>query len=134
MLGSPTFAQGTILNDDLKSAFTITNATLLTEGNAGTQTRTFAVNLSNPSYQTIEIDYATSSGTATAGSNFVSAGGKLILVAGQIAPQQIIVIINGDRIDEADETWPASARFLPASLRTNRPSKSRFARRNPRLR
>jgi hypothetical protein len=53
---------GTIRNDDAIPSAQITGGSV-TEGNTGTRPITFVVTLSNPSHQTITIDYATANGT-----------------------------------------------------------------------
>src|SRR5262249_31968430 len=62
-----TQAIGTIVNDDALPSLTVNNAGV-TEGNSGTTPLTFTVSLSNPSYQTITVNYATADNTAAAGS------------------------------------------------------------------
>ena len=44
------------------------------EGNSGTTNATFAVTLSNPSYQTVTVSAVTAAGTATSPSDFTATG------------------------------------------------------------
>ena len=55
----------------------------VTEGNAGSTNAVFSVSLSASSPQTITLAYATSNGTATAGSDYASTSGTLTIAAGQ---------------------------------------------------
>src|SRR5438874_1923354 len=66
------------------------------EGNTGTRPATFTVILSEPSNQTVTVNYATANGTATAGSDYQSASGTLTILAGQTSAT-ISVLVNGDR-------------------------------------
>jgi glucose/arabinose dehydrogenase len=94
---------GTITNDDAQPTISI-NDVAVTEGNAGTTTAGFTVSLSNASSQTITVNYATANNTATAGSDYVTAGGTVTFTAGQTS-QPISVTVNGDLADEPNETF-----------------------------
>jgi hypothetical protein len=98
--GTHATATGTILNDDLPivEALNYTSA----EGNAGTTAFTFTVYLSAASNQTVTVNYATSDGTATAGSDYQAASGTLTFAPGQTS-QNVTVYVNGDTTDEPDE-------------------------------
>src|SRR3989442_1211706 len=86
---------GTIVNDDLQPSITI-NDVAVTEGNSGTTNAVFTLSLSNPSSQTITVNYATADGTATlADSDYQSASGTVTFAPGQTT-QTITVLINGD--------------------------------------
>ena len=74
------------------------------EGNTGTRAATFTVTLSGASDQPVTVDYATSDGTATAGSDYVAAAGTLTIPAGQLTGT-ITVLVNGDRLGEPSETF-----------------------------
>src|SRR6185312_8027902 len=60
---------GTINNDDSQPSISI-NDVSVTEGNAGTTTATFTVSLSNPSSQTVSVNFATAGNNATSGTDF----------------------------------------------------------------
>ena len=79
--GTHTTATGTILNDDgpVVQASGYTAA----EGNSGTTPFTFNVYLNTASTQTVSVNYATSDGTATAGSDYQAASGTLTFAPGQ---------------------------------------------------
>ena len=74
------------------------------EGNAGVKNMTFTVTLAAPSATAAQVSYATIAGTATAGSDYTSTTGTLVIPAGQTTGT-ISVPIVGDTIPEADETF-----------------------------
>ena len=74
------------------------------EGNSGTTNVVFTVSLSAASDQPVTVNYATSDGTATAGSDYVAAAGTLTIPAGQLTGT-ITVLVNGDRLGEPSETF-----------------------------
>src|ERR1051326_1645221 len=94
---------GTISNDDPIPAITI-NDVSVTEGNSGTTSANFTVSLSNPSSQTIMVDYATANVTATAGSDYAASSGTLTFTPGTTT-QPVTVTVNGDVAHEPDETY-----------------------------
>ena len=96
-------ALGTILNDDATPGILAENKSII-EGDSGTATLVFPVRLSNPSSRTVSVDYATVDGTATAGVDYVSASGRLTFLSG-IMSQLVVVTINGDKINELNETF-----------------------------
>src|SRR5262245_4836520 len=75
----------------------------LVEGHAGTQFAEAVVRLSEPATRTITVNYHTTDGTATAGSDFNTVSGKLSLAPGQTS-KSILVPVRGDRLGELDET------------------------------
>src|SRR6185312_13061392 len=95
--------QGTINDDDAQPSLSI-NDVSVTEGNAGTTTATFTVSLSAASGQAVSVNYATAGNTATSGTDFVAASGPVNFAAGQTS-QQVSVTVNGDVLNEANETF-----------------------------
>lgn len=96
--------KATITNDDPQPTIAISTS-IRTEGAAGTSgTSTFQVTLSNPSYQTITVAYATANGTATAGVDYVATSGTVTFVPGDTA-ETIAVEVTGDNVDETAETY-----------------------------
>jgi len=77
---------------------------VVAEGNAGTTQASFAVTLSSASQQTVTCNFATSNGTATAGSDYVATSGSLSFAAGEVS-KTVVVLVNGDTVDETQETF-----------------------------
>src|SRR5207248_79631 len=99
-----TQARSTILNDDSQPTVSISDVSH-TEGNAGPTPFAFAVTLSNPSYETVTVNYATADGTATtADSDYQSATGTVTFAPGQVS-QTVTVLVNGDTKYEPTETF-----------------------------
>jgi glucose/arabinose dehydrogenase len=95
---------GTINNDDAQPGISI-NDIIVAEGNAGLKSGTFTLSLSNPSSQTITVNYATANGTATIADNdYQAATGQVTFNPGQIS-QTVNVTILGDTKFEPDETF-----------------------------
>lgn len=94
---------GTINNDDAEPTIFINNASVA-EGNSGTTAAAFTVSLSNPSFQTITVNYATADNTATAASDYVAASGTLSFAPGQTS-LPLNVTINGDTAIEPNESF-----------------------------
>ena len=74
------------------------------EGNSGSTAQLiFQVDLSTRSGQAVSIDYATSNGTATAGSDYGSTTGTLVISPGNLSGT-IAIAITGDNTSEGNET------------------------------
>ncbi len=96
--------EGTITNDDQVPDIS-TDDQSITEGDTGTSTLTFNVTLSNPSDQTVTVDYTTNGGTATtADGDYVAATGTVSFDPGQTA-KTVDVTVNGDLTHESDESF-----------------------------
>ena len=102
--------------EDWSPVFTVDNMTVtpfptlsiddvaVTEGHSGTTTLGFTVSLSAVSGQTVTVDYATANGTATtADGDYVAASGTLTFAPG-VTTQPVTVTVNGDVLDEPNET------------------------------
>jgi hypothetical protein len=76
----------------------------VTEGNVGTSNASFTVSLSEPSSETVTVDFGTSNGTATAALDYVSRSETVTFNPGDTS-KQVTVQVNGDSIDEPDETF-----------------------------
>jgi hypothetical protein len=96
-------ATGRITDNDSFPRLSISGTTV-TEGNSGIGSAVFTVNLSSASLQTITVDYATSNGTAIAGSDYTAVSGTLSFSPGQTTGT-ITVPVIGDMLDESDETF-----------------------------
>jgi len=111
--------QGTIANDDARPAISVGDVSAA-EGNNGTRPFTFTVTLSNPSYQSVTVQYATANGTATtANKDYTATGGTVTFAAGETS-KTITVQVKGDNKREANETLlvnltsPTNATLLDA--------------------
>jgi hypothetical protein len=78
--------------------------TAVAEGNAGTASATFAVSLSTPTDAPVSVAYATSPGTATAGTDYVTASGVVTFPPGSVV-RTVSVQVAGDLVDEPNETF-----------------------------
>ena len=95
---------GTITDDDLPPSLSISDAAV-TEGNTGPTNATFTVSLSAPSSQTVTVNYSTADGTALAGVDYVANSGTLTFTPGQTTSKTVTVVVNGDLLDEPNETF-----------------------------
>lgn len=80
------------------------NNVSVNEGNSGTTPATFTVTLDQPSPKPVTVNYATANGTATAPADYVAANGTVTFAPGQTS-KQITVLVNGDTVDEPNETF-----------------------------
>ncbi|MBV9495282.1 MAG: right-handed parallel beta-helix repeat-containing protein, partial [Acidobacteria bacterium] len=94
---------GTIVNDDAQPTLSIAGVSQA-EGNSSTTAFTFAVTLSAASEQTVTVNYATSDGSATAGSDYTATSGTLTFAPG-VTSQNVTVLVNGDTTKEPNETF-----------------------------
>jgi hypothetical protein len=104
ILSSPAAAVVTISDNDSKPWISIVSSVSSTEGNSGQKNFAFGVSLSNRSFQTITVDYATADGTATAGSDYVATSGTLTFPPGSNSAT-INVLVNGDSVVEPNESF-----------------------------
>ena len=74
------------------------------EGNSGTTQATFVVALSGASSQSVSCSFATSNGTATAGSDYIATSGAVTFAPGEVE-KPVVVLVNGDTVDEQQETY-----------------------------
>ena len=101
-----------ITDDDATPAISIPDGTA-TEGG----TATFTASLTNPSSEDITVEYVTSSGSATNGSDFTAVTETLTIPAGETTAT-FDVVTTADAKDELDETGtvtlsnPTNARLL----------------------
>ena len=84
-------------------SFSVNDVTL-TEGNSGTVSAVFTVSLSQPSSDPLTVDYATSGGTATEGSDYGAASGVLTFAPNETS-QTVNVTVYGDTAVEPNETF-----------------------------
>jgi uncharacterized repeat protein (TIGR01451 family) len=113
----------TISDDDLPPLISIQNASV-DEGNSGVTNMAFTVSLSAASGKIVQVDFATTNGTARAGLDYVATTNRLIFNPGDTS-KTFLVIVNGDILNEADETIlidlfnpnPTNALLTPANSR-----------------
>ena len=74
------------------------------EGNSGTTAFNFTVTLSAASATAVTVNYATSDGSATAGSDYNATSGTLTFAPG-VLTQTITVNVIGDTVNEGTETF-----------------------------
>lgn len=74
------------------------------EGNSGTTAFNFTVTLSAASATAVTVNYATSNGSASSGSDYATASGTLTFASG-VLTQSVAVNVNGDTTIEPDETF-----------------------------
>ena len=91
---------GTITDNDPQ--FSIADASA-TEGDSGSVDMTFTVTLSGAGSSSYTVDYASSDGTATAGTDYTAVSGTLTFAAGTTS-QTFTVSVTGDTVNEANET------------------------------
>jgi hypothetical protein len=103
-LGGQNTAVLTIMDDDPTPTVN-SDSPSIAEGNSGSTTLTFTVTLTNPSSQTITVNYATADGTATvADLDYVAKSGTLTFLPG-VTSQQVGVTVIPDTKFENNETF-----------------------------
>jgi uncharacterized protein YjiK len=95
---------GTITDNEGLSSLAI-NDVSVNEGNSGTVDAVFTVTLSPANSQTVTVDYATADDNAVAPGDYVAAGPLTVTFPPNTTTQTISVTVNGDVLDEADETF-----------------------------
>ena len=104
---STTSVTGTITNDDTAPAPSLPSLVVgsasLTEGNSGTTPMVFTITLSAVSTNAVTLNYATSDGTATAGSDYNATSGAITFNPGELT-KSVSVNVTGDSTYESDET------------------------------
>ena len=93
---------GTIQNDDSGPMLSVADATIA-EGNSGTASLVFQVSLAPASAGVVTVDYATTDGTATSGTDYDAAAGTLSFAAGETT-KTVVVNVHGYTSVEPDET------------------------------
>jgi len=74
------------------------------EGDSGTSPMSFTVTLSKASADPVSVSYATSNGTATAGTDYAAGSGTVMFAPG-VTSRTVAVAVNGDADVESDETF-----------------------------
>jgi hypothetical protein len=110
--GAVQVADGTatvaIVDDDDGAQLSLSGPSTITEPASGGNTSlTYTVTLSPASGQTVTVNYATSNGTAQAGSDYTAASGQLSFGPGQTT-RTFAVTVLGDAVNEPNETFAVS--------------------------
>ncbi len=109
----------TIVDNDPAPKLSVSSPTLL-EGQAGKSIANVIVSLSAPSGKTVTANYETVDGTALngqdpngsgSGNDYEATGGSLIFLPGETS-KTISVVINGDTLNENNETFSVKLTFL----------------------
>ena len=77
---------------------------IMYSGGNGTSVATFTVTLASPATQTVTVQYMTSNGTATSGSDYSASVGTLTFLPGETL-KTISVVVNYDAATEGNETF-----------------------------
>ncbi|MBN8523773.1 MAG: hypothetical protein J0M02_00215 [Planctomycetes bacterium] len=93
----------TVSDDDPPPILAIADAAVV-EGDDGSTTCVFAVAVSGASDRPASCDWVATALSATAGVDFIVAGGTLTIPAGE-AVGEVAVVVSGDREVEGDETF-----------------------------
>ena len=102
----------TNLDDDL-SILSVSGGGEVAEGDSGTTSRAeFTVTLAPARRQAVSVSYATSDGTAEAGSDYESASGTVTFSPGETS-KTVSVTVNGDDEAEANETFTLALTSTP---------------------
>ena len=94
----------TITNNDDKSGITIAPAAA-TEGDSGSTDMTFTLNLAQAVTEAVMVNYVTSDGTATAGSDYTAVTNGTTTIPANSTSATFTVPVTGDTTEEANETF-----------------------------
>ena len=94
----------TVTDDEEDTPLTLSIADVTAYENAGSKAFTFVVTLSKVYSYAVTVQYATSNGTAKAGSDYKAVSGKVTIAAGQTTAK-IVIPVYGDSAAEANETF-----------------------------
>jgi hypothetical protein len=100
-LGATSTALLTIHDNDPLPSLRVNDLTV-TEGDSGTKFALFTVVLSAASGKTVQVNYATADGTATAGPDYLAESGTLVFAPGQTT-KIVAVPVVGDTLSEPTE-------------------------------
>ena len=99
-LGTPTTATGTIVDDDGIPTLSIADASAV-EG----ESVVFTVSLSHPAADEVTVQYSTSSGTATAGTDYTAMTNQVLTITSGATSATLTIATTEDAVDEPDETF-----------------------------
>ncbi len=89
---------------NIQPTLSIENATI-SEGDSGTKNLVFTVTLSEALSQPLTVQYLTANNTATAPDDYVAIPLTTLTFSPGQTVKKIVVLLQGDTIDEADETF-----------------------------
>ncbi len=92
-----------ITNNDEKPGITIAPSRA-DEGDSGSVSMTFTVSLGSTVDSAVQVNWATSDGTATAGQDYTTASDTVTIPANSLSAD-FAVSVTGDTLDEPDETF-----------------------------
>ncbi|HEV7765412.1 MAG TPA: Calx-beta domain-containing protein [Thermoanaerobaculia bacterium] len=101
---TPQQVTAAITDDDAPPTLSIDSVTQA-EGNGGTSNLTFTVTMIGATSHPVTVAYATTNGTATAGSDYAAPAPSTLVFPPGTMTQTIVVVVNGDVTTEADETF-----------------------------
>jgi Calx-beta domain-containing protein len=93
----------TLQDHDVPPVLTI-NSVSINEPDGGSVPAMLTVSLSPMTGRTVTVNYSTSGGNATSGVDFQPASGMLVF-GPRVTSQNVQVLVNGDQIDEFNETF-----------------------------
>ena len=91
------------IRDDDEPGLSVADASVA-EGDSGSTTMTFTVTLNPVAVSPVTVDWATSDGTARAGTDYTAGNGSLTFNVGD-STKTVSVTVTGDNVDEPDETF-----------------------------
>jgi uncharacterized delta-60 repeat protein len=103
-LGTPQAAALTIVDDETQPKISINNVTVM-EGNSGSANAVFTVKLSGASSKAVTVNYQTANVSAAAPADYTALPLSTLTFAPGETAKTVTVPVNGDLIDELDETF-----------------------------
>ncbi len=95
---------GTIVDNDAGPTISIDDVRI-GEGNVGQRVASFRLKLSSPAGQVVRVNYSTDGGTATPGNDYIAVTNTQIAFTTGNLYAYARVLINGDVLNEPDETF-----------------------------
>lgn len=102
---SPGTSTLTITDNDFQPVVSAPNLSVNEPRITGTTTALFTVRFSNPTMQTATFNYATTDGTATAGSDYIATSGTLTFSPLETTKTIAVQILADDNVNEPSETF-----------------------------
>ena len=104
ILGDPRDVTLTITDDENPPLELSIGDASVDEGDSGSTTLDFTVTLDRTATETVTVDWETSDGTATAGTDYTAGNGTLTFSIGD-SSKTVSVTVAGDNVDEPNETF-----------------------------